>query len=298
MEQRIGFIGLGIMGSAMAANIAKAGYPLMIYNRTPAKTQNLEQMGVQVASTPKVLTEKSEVVILMVTGPEALEDLLWGGDGVIEAVNSDKTIINMSTVSPTYTQELQRRISSTGAVFIDAPVSGTKKPAEDGTLLILAGGDKQEIQKNTPLLETMGKKVVYCGDTGQGSMMKMTINLLLGVMMEGISETLNFGKVGGLSEDTIFDVISSGPLNCGLYQAKENMLRNMDFPAQFPLKHMTKDIKFVVDTAYETGAAVPAAHTMLHLYRLGVGQEWGDLDMSAIHKVIDFLSQNREGGRH
>ena len=298
MKQKVGFIGLGIMGSAMAANIAKAGYPLTVYNRTPAKTQNLEQTGVKVAPTPKALTEGSDVVVLMVTGPQALEDLLRGADGVIEAADSDKTIINMSTVSPKYTKELQGRISSTGAVFIDAPVSGTKKPAEDGTLLILAGGDEQEVQRNTPLLETMGKKVVYCGDTGQGSMMKMTINLLLGAMMEAMSETLNFGKMGGLSEDAIFDVIFSGPLNCGLYQAKENMLRNMDFPAQFPLKHMTKDIKFVVDTAYENGAAVPVAHALLHLYRLGVGQEWGDLDMSAIHKVIDFLSQNMEGGGH
>lgn len=298
MKQKIGFIGLGIMGSAMAANIAGAGYPLTVYNRTAGKTLDLQKLGVQVASNPKALAAESDVVILMLTDHEAIDNVLWGPEAAVEAVTPDKTIINMSTVSPMYTRDLKKRLSSSGACFIDAPVSGTKRPAEDGTLLILAGGNEQEVQKNTPLFETMAKKVIYCGEAGQGSMMKMTINLLLGVMMEGVSETLNFGKMGGLTEDAIFDVIFSGPLNCGLYQAKENMIRNMDFPTQFPLKHMTKDLKFVVDTAYETGAAVPAAHTMLHLYRLGVGQEWGNLDISAIHKVIDFLSQTRKGGSY
>lgn len=290
MKQKIGFIGLGIMGRAMAANVAKAGYPLIVYNRTAGKALELEKLGATVAGSPKVLAAQSDIVILMLTGPEAIDDSLWGREGAAESLDAGKTVINMSTVSPKYTQLLNQKLSASETRFIDAPVSGTKKPAEDGTLLILAGGDKKVVQIYMPLLETMGKKVVYCGEAGQGSMMKMTINLLLGVMMEGVSEAVNFGKRGGLSEDAIFDVIFSGSINCGLFQAKEGMIRNMDFPVQFPLKHATKDLKFIVDTAYETGAAVPAAHVLLHLYRLGVGQQWGDLDIAAIHKVIDFLS--------
>lgn len=297
MKQRIGFIGLGIMGRAMAANVAKAGYPLVVYNRTAGKTLELEKLGAEVAGSPKDLAAQADVVILMLTGPEAIDEALWGREGAAELLDAGKTVINMSTVSPRYTQTLNQRLTASKTGFIDAPVSGTKKPAEDGTLVILAGGDKEEVQKYAPLLETMGKKVVYCGQAGQGSMMKMTINLLLGVMMEGVSEAVNFGKMGGLSEDAIFEVIFSGSLDCGLFKAKEGMIRSMDFPVQFPLKHVTKDLKFVVDTAYETGAAVPAAHILLHLYRLGVGQQWGDLDIAAIHKVIDFLSETGPGVR-
>lgn len=291
MKQKIGFIGLGIMGRAMAANVAKAGYPLIVYNRTAGKALELEQLGATVAGSAKALAALADVVILMVTGPEAIDEALWDREGAAESLEAGKTVINMSTVSPKYTKALHRKLSASKIGFIDAPVSGTKKPAEEGTLLILAGGDMEDVQKYTPLLETMGKKVVHCGGAGQGSMMKMTINLLLGAMMEGVSEALNFGRKGGLSTDTIFDVIFSGPLSCGLFQAKQGMIGSMDFPVQFPLKHMTKDLKFVVDTACETGAAVPAAHLLLHLYRLGVGRQWGDLDVAAIHKVIEFLSE-------
>lgn len=290
MKDRIGFIGLGIMGKAMAANIARAGYPLTVYNRTPGQAAHLRPLGVAEAATPGTLAAEAEVIILMLTGPEAIDQVLWGEAGVAACARAGASIINMSTVSPNYSHELQRKLAQCNLALIDAPVSGSKKPAEDGTLLILAGGDREHVVKHTPLLGAMGKNVIYCGSVGQGSMMKMAINLLLGAMMEALCETVNFGKKGGLTEDVIFDVITSGPLNCGLYQSKEEMLRNGDFAAQFPLKHAAKDLKFIVDTAYQTGAAVPVGHALLQLLRLGVGQSWGELDIAAILKVIEFMS--------
>lgn len=290
MKDRIGFIGLGIMGKAMAANIARAGYPLTVYNRTPGQAADLQPLAVKEAATPGALAAEAEVIILMLTGPEAIDQVLWGEAGVAACARTGTTIINMSTVSPNYSRELQHKLAQCNMTLIDAPVSGSKKPAADGTLLILAGGDREHVAKHTPLLGVMGKKVIYCGPVGQGSMMKMAINLLLGAMMEALCETVNFGKKGGLAEDVIFDVITSGPLNCSLYQGKEGMLRNGDFAAQFPLKHAAKDLKFIVDTAYETGAAVPVGHALLQLFRLGVGQSWGDLDIAAILKVIEFMS--------
>jgi 3-hydroxyisobutyrate dehydrogenase-like beta-hydroxyacid dehydrogenase len=168
-------------------------------------------------------------------------------------------------------------------------VSGSRKPAEEGTLIIFAGGNRERITEFTPLLETLGKKVIYCGETGQGSMMKMAINLLLGVMMEGFAEAISFGVKGGLAEETIVEAIFAGSLSCGLYRLKSAMFRQKSFPAHFTLKHMCKDLKSVIDTAYETGAPVPAGQNMLQLDRVGVGHDWGDLDFAAICKVLEHL---------
>jgi 3-hydroxyisobutyrate dehydrogenase-like beta-hydroxyacid dehydrogenase len=286
MKAKVGFLGLGIMGSPMAANILRAGYPLMVYNRTPDKSQAFAQQGAGVASNPRHLAQATEVVVAMVTGPEALQDLLWGPEGAASALNEKKVFINMSSVSPHFTRDLAEKLAPTGVTFIDAPVSGTKKPAEEGTLLILAGGAANRVKDLEPLLLTMGKKVIYCGPAGQGSMMKMFVNLLLGVMMEGFAEALNFGERGGLDLEAMLDTVFSGPLNCGMYQVKAQMFRERDFPVSFPLKHMTKDFKFIVDTAFETGAPAPAAHLLLHLYRLGVSQNLGDQDFAAIARVL------------
>ncbi|MEW6387235.1 MAG: NAD(P)-dependent oxidoreductase [Thermodesulfobacteriota bacterium] len=290
MRRKIGFMGLGIMGTAMAANVRRAGYHLLVYNRTPGKTEQLTELGAGVASSPQALAQATEVIILMVTGPEAIQGLLWGPEGAAPALDSRKVLINMSSVSPRFTRDLARQLAPTGVAFIDAPVSGTKKPAEEGALLILAGGDQEKVTELTPLLSTMGKKVIYCGEIGQGSMMKMTINLLLGLMMAGLAETLNFGRLGGLPLDAMLDVVFSGPLNCGLFQVKAPMLETQDYPPNFPLKHMTKDSKFIVDTAYDLGAPVPLGQILLHLYRLGVGQNLGDQDFAAIARVLAHLS--------
>jgi len=291
MKPKVGFMGLGIMGAAMAANVHRAGFPLMVYNRTAARAEVWAEQGVGVASNPHSLAQATDILITMVTGPEAIDHLLWGEGGAAAALNDRKTFINMSSVSPRYTGDLQQRLAPTGVKFVDAPVSGTKKPAEEGTLLILAGGEQTQVAEVEPLLLTMGKKVIYCGPVGQGSMMKMTINLLLGQMMAGFSETVNFGQQGGLDLETILDVILSGPLSCGLYQVKSDMLRQNDFPPQFPFKHMTKDIKFIVDTAFDTGAPVPLAHLLLHLYRLGVSHNLGDQDFAAIARVFGKMAQ-------
>jgi 3-hydroxyisobutyrate dehydrogenase-like beta-hydroxyacid dehydrogenase len=290
MKPKVGFMGMGIMGTPMAANLLKAGYEVMVYNRTPEKAAPLVKLGAGSAANPKALAQAADVVIAMVTGPEALGHLLWGPDGAGGAFNHSKTFINMSSVSPGYTRDLARELEPTGVTFIDAPVSGTKKPAEDGTLIILAGGPQDKVKELEPLLLAMGKKVVYCGPAGQGSMMKMFINLLLGMMMEGFAEALNFGKLGGLSSEGMLDTVYSGPLNCAMFQVKAGNLQNNTYPTAFPLKHMTKDAKFVVDTAYELGAPVPVGQMILHLFRTGVAQGWGDEDLSAIARVLTHLS--------
>lgn len=290
MKPKVGFMGLGIMGSAMAANIHQAGYPLAVYNRTAAKAEPLARLGARVAATPKALAEDADIIIVMVTGPEAIYELLFGPEGAAAAFGPEQVFINMSSVSPSFTLQLGKELAPTAIRFVDAPVSGTKKPAEDAQLVILAGGNRQRVQELEPLFLTMGKKVVYCGKTGQGSMMKMFINLLLGVMMEGFAEALNFGRLGGLDLEAMLDVVASGAMNAPMFQVKAPNFKVQSYPPAFPLKHLTKDAKFVLDTAYELGAPVPAGQMLLHLYRLGVAQGWGDEDISAIMRVMEHLS--------
>lgn len=284
---------MGIMGTPMSANLLKAGYPLMVYNRTPGKAEPLVQQGAGLASHPEALARAADIVIAMVTGPEALDNLLWGENGAGKALNSGKVFINMSSVAPRYTRHLADLLAPTGVVFIDAPVSGTKKPAEEGTLVILAGGPEDRVKELEPLFLSMGKQVIYCGAVGQGSMMKMFINLLLGIMMGGFAEVLNFGRLGGLSLEAMLETVFAGAMNSPMFQVKAANMREKNFPPAFPFKHLSKDLKFLVDTAYELEAPVPLGQMLLHLYRAGVAQGWGDEDISAIIRVFEGLSPEK-----
>jgi 3-hydroxyisobutyrate dehydrogenase-like beta-hydroxyacid dehydrogenase len=290
MTQKIGFIGLGIMGQPMAANILKAGYELMIFNRTLSKTQALADAGAHIASTPAELIHWADVVILMLTGSEAIDAVLYSDQGILSAAPKSKVIINMSTVSPAYTRTLGRCLETSSIIFIDAPVSGSKKPAVEGTLIILAGGPRDAINTLEPLFHCLGQKIIYCGEAGQGSAMKMTINLLLSIMMEGLCESLNLAKQLDLDPGLALNSILSGPLGCGLFNLKSTMLQTDEFPVQFPLKHMAKDLRYVLQTADEAGAAVPVGHAVFQLYRQGVGLGNGDLDFAAVKKTLDALN--------
>ncbi len=290
MEAKIGFMGLGTMGAPMAARILKADYPLMVYNRSAAKAEPLAQLGAGIASSPRALAKKAEIIIAMVTGPEALYELLWGEEGAAAAFSPGQVFINMSSVSPSFTREMGKQLAATGISFIDAPVYGTKKPAEEGTLVILAAGKEEKVKELEPLFLSLGKKVIFCGRAGQGSMMKMFINLLLGSMLTGFAESLNFGRLGGLELEAMLETVFSGAMNAPLFQIKAANFRDRNHPPAFALKHLTKDAKFILDTAYELGAPVPGGQTLLHLYRVGVAQGWGDEDVSAIIKVMELLS--------
>jgi len=290
MSMKVAFIGLGIMGQPMAKNVIKKGYPLSVYNRTTGKAMPLKEEGALVAVTPKEAAKAANVVILMLTGPEAVDEVLDGAEGVLEGLEPGKTVINMSTVPPAYAKALSRRLQARRVIAIDAPVSGSRKPAEEGALVILAGGPEDKVKEMEPLLLTMGKKIIYCGQAGQGSSMKMAANLLLGIMAAGLSEAVNLGQKCGLSTTTMLETMLSGPMGCALFEFKKPMLISGSYSAQFPLKHMEKDLKFVIQTADEVGAAVPSGHAAFQLYRQALGHGLADMDFAAVKKVLEAMS--------
>jgi len=286
MHDTIGFIGLGIMGAPMAANLLAAGHRLMVFNRTADKAAPLIRAGAVAAANPAEIAAAADTVILMLTGPEAIEAVLRGPDGLLEVPLAGKRIVNMSTVSPAYTAELAATLAAAGAQLIDAPVSGSRKPAEDGTLVILAGGAEAAIAAVEPLLLAMGKAVVRCGGTGSGSAMKMAVNLLLGTMMAGLAEAVNLGERCGLDSATLLDTVLAGPLGCDLFRLKRDMLVTHEFPPQFPYRHMTKDMGFILDTAGETGAALPLGRAVAGLYLTDAWPELANLDFAAVERVL------------
>ena len=283
MSTKIGVIGMGIMGRAMAANLLEAGHPVTVYNRTRSACAPVEEKGATVAESPAALGHSCDITIVMLTGPEAIDALLWEAAG---AMTPDSLIINMSTVPPAYARETAERLQSMGLRYLDAPVSGSKVPAEEGNLVILAGGEEAALKEAEPIFEVLGKKTVHCGEAGQGSMMKMAINLLLGVMMEGYAEMIQFGLKGGLPLETMQAVVANGPLNSVLFQLKEKMFREDAFPPQFPLKHMAKDMRYLCESAAELGAEVPTAASAKDLYNRGEKLGLGDEDFAAVVRVL------------
>ncbi|RPJ18120.1 MAG: NAD(P)-dependent oxidoreductase, partial [Desulfobacteraceae bacterium] len=218
------------------------------------------------------------------------DQVLDGPQGVLAGLDAGKTIVNMSTVPPSYSRHLFERLKTRSIAAIDAPVYGSKKPAEEGTLVILAGGPQAKVKEMEPLLLSMGKKVVYCGEAGQGSSMKMVVNLLLSIMATGLAEAVNLGQKCGLSTETILETVLSGPTQCPLFEFKKPMLISDNYGAQFALKHMAKDLRFILQTADETGAAVPAGHVVFQLYRAAMGRGLSDKDYAAVKKVIEAMS--------
>ncbi|MBP1741613.1 MAG: 3-hydroxyisobutyrate dehydrogenase, partial [Deltaproteobacteria bacterium] len=185
---------------------------------------------------------------------------------------------------------LFERLKARSIVALDAPVYGSKKPAEEGALVILAGGPQAKVKETEPLLLSMGKKVVYCGEAGQGSSMKMVVNLLLSIMATGLAEAVNLGQKCGLSTETVLETVLSGPTQCPLFEFKKPMLLSDNYGAQFALKHMAKDIRFILQTADETGAAVPTGHVVFQLYRAAMGRGLSEKDYAAVKKVIEAMS--------
>lgn len=287
MKQHIGFIGLGIMGQAMAANILKHDYPLTVYNRHAEKTDTLREAGAMVANKPSLVADASDVIILMLSDQHAVDAVLQGENGLLNGDCEGKTLINMSTVPPACSQAWAAQLAEHGITFIDAPVSGSKIPAEQGTLVILAGGPESAVNEQEALLLCMGRKVIRCGEAGAGSSMKLSINLLLGIMMEGLAEATHLAERSGLATETLLDAIASGPLACTLFQLKEDMLKTNTYPAQFPFRHMAKDMQFVLAAAKEHGTSLPLGKQLAELFSPDAAPELMDQDFAAVKTLLD-----------
>lgn len=274
---KIGWIGLGHMGAPMAANLARAGFPLVVFNRTPKPLPGLTAVASAAAAA-----EGAEIVVTMLSDDAAEEAVLFGPQGIAAMLKPGQVVVNMGTVSPKLAVSVAERLAKRGVLALDAPVSGSVRQASDATLVILAGGAPDALARVRPMLEALGKRTVHFGGPGQGARAKLAINLMLGVVMQGLAEAVAFGESCGLDTAQLLDAIGETPLASPIVQIKLAAIRAGNFSAAFPLKHMAKDLRLASDAAAATGATIPAAEVVRGSYELAVKDGFGEQDVIAI----------------
>jgi 3-hydroxyisobutyrate dehydrogenase len=289
-DVKVGFIGLGIMGLPMATNILKAGYPLTVYNRTISKAESLRRLGAYVASSPKEVAQRSDVVISMVTDVPDVEEVLFGDNGVVEGGSRGLIFIDMSTNSPEAAKSFAKRLLDYGIEFMDAPVTGGDKGAREGTLTIMAGGRLETFQKVKPIFEAMGKTIVYCGEVGSGQMVKLCNQVVVGLNMLAVTEALVLARKAGIDENILFTVLSTGAANSFTVQYYLPKILRGDFEPGFKASHLKKDLKYVIDTANRLNIPLPGVSILLQLYNSLVSQGLGEKGTQALIKVYEVLS--------
>ncbi len=271
------------MGRAMAMNLVKAGFQVSVYNRTRQRTTEFADAGCQVAATPRALAKMSDTVITMVTGPEAMEAVLEGPEGLVSAFAGGNTLINMSTLPPEYTAALEKKCFMSGVNFLDCPVSGSKTAAEAGQLVILAGGRKETAERFSPVLKAMGRAVVYAGPSPAGTSLKLCVNLILAQLTTALAESAALARAQDLAPELIFEALALNPaLNCGYFELKkENILKN-DFPPAFPLKHMLKDVRFMLAEAEKRKIPLPVTEAVEGLMAKSYNSGYGEKDLTVV----------------
>ncbi|MEF8785144.1 MAG: NAD(P)-dependent oxidoreductase [Haloarculaceae archaeon] len=292
MEQ-IGFIGLGAMGEPMAWNVADE-FDLGVYNRTASRMDPFADAGVRTYDSPAALAADSEAIVTMLTGPEALRAVILGEDGVLAGLREGTVVIDTSTVSQGATEEVAAAVREAGGAYVDAPVLGTIGPAESGDLLVLAGADEDIFAETKSLLSVFGE-VRHIGGVGDGTSMKLTTNLMLGVLMEGFAEALAFADGQGLPLEEVLDVIQGGVLGAPLYDYKGPVVRERDFTPQFPVDLLFKDLNLVLDAAGETEVPLPATAATREAANATRALGHGEEDMMALLKHLEAVTGRTVG---
>ncbi len=284
---RVGFIGLGMMGDPMCRNLMAAGHDVTVYNRSREKMAPLVAAGAKGAASVTRLVEESEVVITMLSDPAAVREVAAGQGGILFALSPGKTYIDMSTVSPESSREIAAMTRRMGADYLEAPVLGSRKPAAEKALVILAGGDAAVAKRMEPLLLAMGSKVVHLGDVGAAAHMKLIINQMLGTILCVFAEAALTGMAAGLSAERMLEVIQGSVVACPAVQAKgRDMLGSRAFAVQFPLKHAHKDLRLAVLAGDAAGVPTPVTAAAHQLFSIARERGFGEHDVSAVLRAL------------
>jgi 3-hydroxyisobutyrate dehydrogenase len=285
-----GFVGLGTMGEAMALNLVKAGNALTVWNRSAAKCAPLAAAGATIARDLGDLFDRCEVVILMLANDIAIDAVLERGNTGFEARVKGRTVINMATVSPSYSKELEANIRTAGGRYVEAPVSGSRVPAEAGQLVAMLAGQAEDIAAMGPLLTPMCRQSVVCGAVPGALLMKLAVNLFLITLVTGLAEATHFAKQNDLDLKTFFAVLDAGPMASDVSRVKAAKLLAGDFSRQAAIFDVLKNNQLVVDAARDARVATPLIDACLALYRQTDGLGYGEEDMAAVIRAFERLT--------
>lgn len=282
----IGFIGLGIMGSRMANNLLQSGFDLIIFNRTKEKAAELLKEGAYWADSPREVAEKATVIFTMLANPDAVENAAIKEDGFLNTFSAGKLWVDCSTVDPMFTRKMAAEAANRGIRFVDAPVTGSRVPAELGELVFLVGGAKEDLDEIKPMLEAMGKDISYQGGVSKGTSMKLIINLMLAQSMAAFAEAVSLGESIGLNKEAVVNTLLNGPVTAPFLKGKKEKILEGDFLADFPLEHMQKDMQLVSQAAYEYNISLPIANLTKEIYAMARQHGFGKADFSAIYSYL------------
>jgi glyoxylate/succinic semialdehyde reductase len=281
--KKIGFLGCGIMGVPMAINLIKAGHEVTVWNRTSNAADPVVQAGGTLAISAAEACAASDVTFVMVSTPEAA---LAVAQSAVSGLSAGKGYVDVSTVDAATSSAVSDIVKATGAMFLEAPVSGSKKPAEDGALIFLCAGDEELYARVQAPLETMGKAHFYLGPVGQGAKMKLVVNMIMGSMMGAFAEGLSLSEKCDLDPETLLRVVSLGAIATPMYAMKGPSMIAGKFPPAFPLKHQQKDMRLALALADELAQEMPVAAAANELYKRARRDGCDDEDFSAVLKAV------------
>ncbi|MEM6395469.1 MAG: NAD(P)-dependent oxidoreductase [Bacteroidota bacterium] len=283
---KISFVGLGIMGSRMATNLLNSGADLIVYNRSEAPRKKLEELGAQSTDDLHQAVANADLVISMLSRPEVVEELFFGQNGALSAMKSSSTWADCSTNNPSFSRRAAEESKIYNIRFADAPVAGSAPQAETSQLAFFVGANQKLFAELEPVLKPMGTKVMHLGDVGQGSAFKMLVNAMLAQSMILFSESLLLGEKLGIDKEFLLKAMPGLPVVAPFTQFKVNMIRNGEYPVQFPLELMLKDLHLAALTAYEVGQPLYLANVAKELYASANQEGLGRRDFAAIHQFL------------
>jgi len=291
---RVGFIGLGIMGSRMAVNLRRAGFELTVFNRTAATARTwADAHGAAMARTPAEAAGASDVVITMVVDGPQVEAVLLGEDGAAQGARDGLLCVDMSTIAPTDTRRIGAALAERGARFMDAPVTGSSPKAEDATLTIMAGGEQADFARARPLFEAMGELIVHVGPLGHGQTIKLINNAVAAANAAAVGEALLLGAAAGVDLDALERVMAAGSGASAMLALKAQPMRAHDYTTLFKLDHMLKDVALCLEEAQAAGVPFRAAEAARELLAAGAEMGLGEADFAALIEVLEQRSGRR-----
>jgi 3-hydroxyisobutyrate dehydrogenase-like beta-hydroxyacid dehydrogenase len=284
---RVGFAGLGIMGSRMAQNLLRKGFALSVWNRTPQRCEPLLRAGARVAKTPRALAEGADVVVACVADLPAVSRLVFEDDGILAGAGSGFRYLECSTVSPALNRRVQAALRERGADALEAPVTGSKNGAEQGTLLFMTGGDRTVHDELLPLMMAMGSRAIHCGEMGRGSTMKLIGNGLISFMLEGLCEGILAGRRAGLPLEVLLEVIMASGFASPYYAFKGGAIARRDFDTHFSIDLLHKDQTLLLEEASAARAPMPGLAAIREVFQAARAQGFGGEDIGAVIKVLE-----------
>ena len=285
--EKIAYLGLGIMGQGMAANLLKAGYPVTVWNRTPARCEPLVAQGATQASSPAQAAANADVVMYCVSDDAAVEALVFGEEGVLAGVKAGQIVIDLTTVHPDTTRKEATAYAERGVGFLDAPVFGSKNEAAQGGLWIVVGGDRNLFEQMKPILEILSETTHYMGGTAMGSSMKLVGNLVVASQLEALGEAMTLATKAGLDPEDVLGVLHVTDFKSPIFDGVGQMLINRDFTTHFSLKLMLKDANLIAQFAQDLNVPVPASAATREVIKAAVNKGWGEENASAFIKQLE-----------